>query len=46
MQWQLIVKKDGNVSDWLFYAGGALKEVADRPGLTILSVKKLSIFEE
>ena len=29
MQLQLIVKKVGNVSDWLYYAGGALKEVAD-----------------
>ena len=29
MQCQLIVEKIGNVSDWLFYAGGALKEVAD-----------------
>ena len=29
MQLQVIVKKVGNVSDWPFYAGGALKEVAD-----------------
>ena len=29
MHLQLIVKKIGNVSDWLHYAGGALKEVAD-----------------
>ena len=29
MQWQLTVKKAGNVSDWLFYTGGDLKEVAD-----------------
>ena len=35
MQWQLIVKKVGNVSDWLFYAGGAFKDVADWPGLTV-----------
>ena len=29
MQWQLIVKRVGNVSVWLFYAGEAFKEVAD-----------------
>ena len=36
MQWQLIVKQVENVSDWLFYVGGALKEVADWPGLTVM----------
>ena len=29
MQLQLIVKKVWNFSDWLYHAGGALKEVAD-----------------
>ena len=38
MQLQLIVKKAGIVSDWFFYAGGALKETADRPGLTVLTI--------
>ena len=41
MQWQLIVKKFGNVSDWLFYAGEGPKEVADWPGLTVFGVNKL-----
>ena len=36
MQWQFIVKMVGNVSDWLSVAGGALKEVADWAGLTVL----------
>ena len=35
MQLQLIVKKVGSFLDWLYYAGGALKEVADWPGLTV-----------
>ena len=29
MPLQLIVKTVGNVSDWLYYARGALTEVAD-----------------
>ena len=28
MQLPIIVKKLGNVSDWLYYAGGAIKYVA------------------
>ena len=35
MQRQYIVKIIGNVSDWLFYAGGALIKVADSAGSTV-----------
>ena len=31
----IIVNKVENVSDWLFYTGEALKEMADWPGLTV-----------
>ena len=36
MQRQYIVKTFGNVSDWLFYAAGALIKVADPAGSTVL----------
>ena len=32
MKRQYIVKMIGDVSDWLFYAGGALIKVADSAG--------------
>ena len=35
MQRQYIVKMIGNVSDWLSYAGGALRKVADSAGSTV-----------
>ena len=37
MQRHYIVKKIGNVSDWLYYAGGALIKVADIAGSTVVS---------
>ena len=41
---QYILKMVGNVSDWLFYAGGALIKVADSAGLTVCPAKVLHVF--
>ena len=35
MQRQYIVIMTGNVSDWLFFAGGALVKLADSAGSTV-----------
>ena len=44
MQTIYIVKMVGNVSDWLFYAVGALIKVADLAGLTVCPAKVLHVF--
>ena len=36
MQRRYIVHMIGNVSEWLYYAGGALIKVADSAGSTVL----------
>ena len=38
------MKKIGNVSDWLSYAGGALIKVADSAGSTVVRTDFLKTF--
>ena len=39
-EYKIIEKLIGNVLSWRFYAGGALKEVADSAGLTVPTMHK------
>ena len=46
MQRHYIVIMTGNVSDWLFYAGGALIKLAESAGSTVLrKITKSQMFE-